>query len=56
VVPGVRSWGEVFANNTTTGILGVLADGEAEIGVFRMLMTSRRMDVMDFTTPLLSPM
>jgi hypothetical protein len=45
----------VFANNTTTGIVGLLADRQAEVSVFTMLMTSRRMDVMDFTTPLLSP-
>jgi hypothetical protein len=45
----------VLANNTTTGIVGLLADGQAEVGVFNMLMTLRRMDVMDFTTPLLRP-
>ncbi|KDR09318.1 hypothetical protein L798_00999, partial [Zootermopsis nevadensis] len=55
VVPSLRSWGTVYANNTTTGVVGVLADGQAEVGVFSMLITSRRMDVMDFTTPILSP-
>ncbi|XP_033607020.1 glutamate receptor 1-like [Cryptotermes secundus] len=55
VIPSLRSWGTVFANNTTTGVLGVLADGQAEVGVFHMIMTSRRIDVMDFSIPLLSP-
>jgi hypothetical protein len=55
VIPSLRSWGTILANNTTTGVLGVLADGQVEVGVFHMIMTSRRMEAMDFSTPLLSP-
>lgn len=55
VIPTVRTWGSVLANNTTTGVLGVIADGQAEVGVFHMIMASHRMGVMDFSTPLLSP-
>jgi ABC-type amino acid transport substrate-binding protein len=51
----VRTWGEVFQNDTTTGILADLAGGQAEAGIASMIMTSRRMDKMDFTIPLLSP-
>lgn len=55
VIPSLRSWGTVLANNTTTGVLGLLADGQVEVGVFHMIMTSGRMDIIDFSIPLLSP-
>jgi hypothetical protein len=54
VLPSLRTWGQVYANNTTNGIVGLLADDQAEVGIYSMIMTSRRLDVMDFTTPLLS--
>ncbi|KAJ9577295.1 hypothetical protein L9F63_006134 [Diploptera punctata] len=55
VEPEQKTWGAVLPNNTSTGIVGMLHSGKAEVAVFNMLMTTRRMEVMDFTIPLLNP-
>lgn len=44
---------ENVQNNTWTGVIGQLITKKADIGVSEFTMTTRRLDVIDFTLPLL---
>ncbi|KAI4496719.1 hypothetical protein M0804_000529 [Polistes exclamans] len=48
------SWGLNLLNGTWTGAVGILVKNEADIAGMELMMTSDRLDAIDFTTPVYS--
>ncbi|XP_019887827.1 glutamate receptor ionotropic, kainate 2 isoform X2 [Ooceraea biroi] len=47
-----KSWGVCLPNGTCTGAVGMLMNGKADFAATEFMMTSDRLDVISFTTPI----
>ena len=47
-------WGYQLNNGTWTGAIGLLTTNEADIAAAELVMTTDRIDAIDFTTPVYS--
>ncbi|XP_031847328.2 glutamate receptor U1 [Nomia melanderi] len=50
----VESWGIRLPNGTWTGSMRMLIEGEADLAATELMMTSDRLDAIEFTTPVYS--